>query len=72
MMGADEKLFTVELWDFSGSVVDEESKRQLMANFFHAGIICYSIEDEANIESVKRIVSSRLPHRQVIRNEPSD
>ena len=50
----------VEFWDFPGSPDDEDdTARRLRSAFFHAAVICYSVEDPAGLAAVEKVV--RIP-----------
>ncbi len=64
------KAVFVELWDFPGTIAESHavaggrgvegggaSANQLVANFFHAAVICYSVEEERNVSAVAGTVS---------------
>ncbi|KAK3371868.1 hypothetical protein B0T24DRAFT_595603 [Lasiosphaeria ovina] len=62
----DNRLISVELWDFPGSAnsssSSSSSSAQMMATYFHAAVICYSVEDEANIETAMNVWKPKLDH----------
>lgn len=47
----------IEVWDFPGRISPAQRNVLLMSNFFHAAIICYSIESNRNLENLASVVS---------------
>lgn len=60
----DGTLVNVELWDFPGCVAGERPGA-LLSNFFHAAIICFSLEDKENLTNLAQVVCG--PPEQVPR-----
>jgi GTPase SAR1 family protein len=52
----DDTVVNVELWDFPGFVAGETAG-PLLSTFFHAAIICFSLEDKENLTSLAETVS---------------
>jgi hypothetical protein len=52
----NDTVVNVELWDFPG-VVAGETAGPLLSTFFHAAIICFSLEDKENLTSLGETVS---------------
>ncbi|KAK4461801.1 P-loop containing nucleoside triphosphate hydrolase protein [Cladorrhinum samala] len=45
----------VEVWEFPGNILSAQRNVHLMSTFFHAAVICYSIEDVHNLESLTSV-----------------
>lgn len=52
----DGSLVNVELWDFPGIVAGQRAG-PLLSTFFHAAIICFSLEDKDNLKAISEVVS---------------
>ncbi|KAK4451856.1 hypothetical protein QBC34DRAFT_436122 [Podospora aff. communis PSN243] len=52
-VGNTNRIVQVELYDLPGTSTRQRPHR-LVTNFFHVAVICYSIEDEANVQAVTR------------------
>ena len=50
----DDSIVNVELWDFPG-VVTGDRPGPLLSTFFHAAIICLSLEDEETVYSLAEV-----------------
>lgn len=46
----------VELWDFPGIVAGGSRPGPLLSTFFHAAVICFSLEDKHNLRSIADVV----------------
>jgi len=55
----------VELWDFPG-IVAGARPGPLLSTFFHAAIICFSLEKEDNLRNVVEVVCALPPSRGLI------
>ncbi|KAK3900238.1 hypothetical protein C8A05DRAFT_45873 [Staphylotrichum tortipilum] len=53
-------LINVELWDFPGVVGAADRPGPLLSTFFHAAIICFSLEDRENLASIGEVWKPRL------------
>jgi GTPase SAR1 family protein len=49
----------VELWDFPG-IVAGEPRGPLLSTFFHAAIICFSLEDKQNLAALSQVWKPKL------------
>lgn len=56
---ADDTIVNVELWDFPG-IVAGENRGPLLTTFFHAAIICFSLENKDNLANLSEVVSRAL------------
>lgn len=54
VLAADNSIVTVELWDFPGLVAGQRAG-PLLSTFFHAAVICFSVEDLANLEAIAAV-----------------
>ncbi|KAK4122797.1 P-loop containing nucleoside triphosphate hydrolase protein [Parathielavia appendiculata] len=55
----DDSVVSVELWDFPG-IVAGERPGPLLSTFFHAAIICFSLEDKANLSNIAEVWKPKL------------
>ncbi|KAK3304111.1 P-loop containing nucleoside triphosphate hydrolase protein [Chaetomium strumarium] len=55
----DDTLVHVELWDFPG-IVAGEPRGPLLSTFFHAAIICFSLEDKGNLAALSQVWKPKL------------
>ncbi|KAH6613461.1 P-loop containing nucleoside triphosphate hydrolase protein [Chaetomium tenue] len=50
----------VELWDFPGIVAGGSRPGPLLSTFFHAAVICFSLEDKHNLRSIADVWKPKL------------
>ena len=63
----------VEFWDFSGSPDNEEDTAgRLRSAFFHAAVLCYSVEDPAGLAAVEKIVRIHVAVHAVVVFDDAD
>ncbi|KAK4149032.1 P-loop containing nucleoside triphosphate hydrolase protein [Chaetomidium leptoderma] len=55
----DGSFVNVELWDFPGIVAGDRAG-PLLSTFFHAAIICFSLEDKKNLASIAEMWKPKL------------
>ncbi|KAL2135904.1 hypothetical protein VTI74DRAFT_6287 [Chaetomium olivicolor] len=55
----DGSIVTVELWDFPGIVAGQRAG-PLLSTFFHAAIICFSLEDKDNLKAISEVWKPKL------------
>ncbi|KAK4166220.1 P-loop containing nucleoside triphosphate hydrolase protein [Cladorrhinum sp. PSN259] len=53
--GDTREAVNVEIWEFPGQMMASQRNVHLMSTFFHAAIICYSIENVQNLSSLAEV-----------------
>ncbi|KAK3986651.1 P-loop containing nucleoside triphosphate hydrolase protein [Cladorrhinum sp. PSN332] len=53
--GPTREVVNIEVWEFPGQILASQRNVHLMSTFFNAAIICYSIENVGNLDSLSKV-----------------
>ncbi|KAK3297861.1 P-loop containing nucleoside triphosphate hydrolase protein [Chaetomium fimeti] len=56
----DRSSINVELWDFPGIVASGARPGPLLSTFFHAAVVCFSLEDKDNLRNIADVWKPKL------------
>ncbi|KAK1836126.1 hypothetical protein QBC39DRAFT_430275 [Podospora conica] len=63
---SSDRPLTLEFWDFSGApAYTEETAKRLKSGFFHAAVLCFSVEDAAGLAAVEQEWKPLLQRTQI-------